>query len=92
MLGTEEITDKIINTDNETETQKHLILFDDDVNDFDFIVIRLIEVCKFDAEQANSYTLEAHFEGKSCIKKGTFDELEPYQNALARQNITTEIQ
>jgi len=87
-----EKTKDIIDVANKEDNQKKLILFNDDGIAFDFIVICLTEVCKFDYLQANNCALIAHYKGKCCIKNGTFKELEPIHTAMANRQITTEIQ
>lgn len=69
--------------------KRELILFNDDVNSFDFIIESLIEVCHHDAEQAEQCTLVAHFKGKCGVKTGTFEELEPMNNELNNRGIST---
>jgi len=87
-----EKTKEIVDILEKEEVQRKLILFNDDVNTFDFIIISLIEICKFDHLQANNCAMIAHYKGKCCIKKGTFKELKPLHTAMAERQITTEIQ
>jgi len=70
-------------------SQKELILYNDDVNTFDFIIESLIEVCKHDAEQAEQCATIAHFKGKCGIKSGTLSELQPMNNELNNRGIST---
>ena len=69
--------------------RKELILFNDDVNSFDFIIESLIEVCDHDPEQAEQCALVAHFKGKCGIKHGTLSELTPMNNELNNRGIST---
>jgi len=92
MLGTEELTETIIDTSEKEEIQSQLVLFNDEVNTFDYIILCLIKVCKHDSIQAENCTMIAHNRGKCRIKKGSFDELEPVHNAMATWGVTTEIQ
>jgi ATP-dependent Clp protease adaptor protein ClpS len=68
---------------------KELILFNDDVNSFDFVIESLIEVCDHDPVQAEQCALIAHFKGKCGIKSGTLTELAPMNNELNNRGIST---
>lgn len=73
------------------EPPKELILFNDPVNLFEFVVKTLIEVCDQDQYQAEQCTMVAHFNGKCQIKKGTFDELKPVWEEMTRRGLTVSI-
>ena len=49
---------------------KELILYNDDVNTFEFVIESLIEVCGHYPEQAEQCALVAHTKGKCVIKTG----------------------
>ena len=66
-----------------------LILFNDDVNSFDFIIESLVEVCGHDPVQAEQCAMIAHFKGKCSVKSGTLSELTPMNNELNERGIST---
>jgi ATP-dependent Clp protease adaptor protein ClpS len=66
-----------------------LILFNDDVNSFEFVIESLVEVCDHDPVQAEQCALIAHFNGKCGIKTGTLNELTPMNNELNNRGIST---
>jgi len=68
-----------------------LILFNDDVNTFDFVIESLIEVCKHTPEQAEQCAIIAHTNGKCGIKTGEHAALEPVHNELGRRGLSTVI-
>jgi ATP-dependent Clp protease adaptor protein ClpS len=70
-------------------SRMELILFNDDVNSFDFVIDSLIEVCDHDPEQAEQCATIAHFKGKCGIKSGTLSELTPMNNELNSRGIST---
>jgi len=72
--------------------QCDLIVFNDEVNTFDFVIETLIDVCEHSAEQAEQCTLLIHFKGKCAVKKGTFEELAPMRNDICRRGIAAEVQ
>jgi ATP-dependent Clp protease adaptor protein ClpS len=66
-----------------------IILFNDDVNSFDFVIESLVEVCDHDVAQAEQCALIAHFNGKCGIKSGTLKELTPMNNELNNRGLST---
>ena len=70
-------------------SRKELILFNDDVNSFDFVIESLVEVCDHDPVQAEQCAMIAHFKGKCGIKFGTLSELTPMNNELNNRGIST---
>jgi ATP-dependent Clp protease adaptor protein ClpS len=70
---------------------KELILFNDDVNSFDFVIETLIEVCDHEMEQAEQCALIAHYKGKCVVKSGSFEELKPKSEEMSRRGLTVEI-
>ena len=70
-------------------SRMELILFNDDVNSFDFVIESLVEVCDHNPEQAEQCAIIAHFKGKCGIKIGTISELTPMNNELNSRGIST---
>lgn len=74
------------------ETMKHvLVLHNDDVNTFDFVISSLIEVCGHTPEQAEQCTWLVHFKGKCEVKSGEFDFLKPMCLELLNRGLSAEI-
>ncbi len=73
------------------EDVKKLILWNDDVNSFDFVIESLVEVCGHDYMQAETCALIAHFKGKCPVKSGSFDELKPIYTEMTNRKLTVEI-
>lgn len=71
--------------DKNSSEIKEIILFNDDVNTFDFVIKTLIEVCEHDPHQAEQCTLIVHFNGKCAVKSGSYIELKlPYKEMTDR--------
>ena len=68
-----------------------LILFNDPVNLFEFVVTTLIEVCNHDPYQAEQCTLVAHHKGKCQVKEGSFKVLKPCWEEMTRRGLTVTI-
>lgn len=73
------------------EEKKILVLHNDDVNTFDFVIESLIEVCDHTVEQAEQCTWLVHYKGKCDVKSGSFDFLEPMCSALLHRGLSAEI-
>lgn len=70
---------------------KELILHNDDVNTFDYVIEVLVDVCGHDPNQAEQCALIAHYKGKCGVKSGTFDELKPPYNQMLNRQLTVTI-
>ena len=68
-----------------------LILYNDDVNSFDFVIETLIEVCEHDAIQAENCAWIAHFKGKCGVKSGPLDMLQPVCDEMTNRELTVTI-
>ena len=84
----EEELDVLVDTTKEFK----LVLFNDEVNTFDFVIESLVTVCKHDPIQAEQCTLIVHFKGKCTVKEGEYKTLEPMCTALLDRGLTAEIQ
>lgn len=67
----------------ETETrhtgddlESKLVLFNDDIHTFDFVIDNLVKICGIDYPQAEQIATLVHFKGNATVKKGDHEELE----------------
>lgn len=70
----------------------NIILYNDDVNTFDYVIDSLIEICNHDFIQAVQCTYIAHYVGKCAVKKGTYQKLRPLCEALLERGLTATIE
>ena len=76
----------------EQEAPVHdLVLFNDDVNTFDWVIETLVEVCEHEFIQAEQCAYIVHYKGKCTVKSGDFDFLEPIQRELSNRNLSAEV-
>ena len=76
----------------EQEVELHeILLFNDDVNTFDFVIDALIEVCEHTMEQAEQCTYLVHYKGKCAVKTGEYEELKPKCTSLLNRGLSAEI-
>lgn len=70
----------------------NLIMWNDDVNTFDWVIQTLIEVCHHEPEQAEQCSLIIHFKGKCVVKNGTYEKLKPMCDAITNRGIGATIE
>ena len=68
-----------------------LILFNDEINSFEYVIETLVEVCEHETIQAEQCTLVAHYTGKCPVKSGLFEELKPKRDEMTRRGLTVSI-
>ena len=69
-----------------------IILFNDDVNTFEFVIETLITVCGHEPLQAEQCAFLVHHKGKCEVKTGEYSKLLPMAEALLDKGLTAEIQ
>jgi ATP-dependent Clp protease adaptor protein ClpS len=73
------------------ENQYELVLFNDEVNTFDFVIDSLISVCEHTDEQAHQCTLIVHYKGKCIVKTGELSDLKPRCSKLLELGLSAEV-
>lgn len=71
--------------------ENHLVLYNDDVNTFDYVIELLMKVCDHDAIQAEQCAMLVHYKGRCSVKRGSFEVLEPMSAILSDAGLTVEI-
>lgn len=69
-----------------------LIVWNDEVNSFEWVIQTLIEVCEHSEEQAEQSALLIHYKGKYAVKKGEYDILKPMCDAITDRGIGATIE
>jgi ATP-dependent Clp protease adaptor protein ClpS len=75
----------------DSELNNSLILHNDEVHSFDYVINALIEICNHNQEQAAQCTLLTHYKGKCDVKKGEFKALKPLKRALTDRELIATI-
>lgn len=70
---------------------RYLILHNDEVHSFDYVIETLIKVCEMDSIQAEQCTYLVHYKGKCDVKKGSFEYLHPYKQSLVEKGLEATI-
>ncbi|MBT8194820.1 MAG: ATP-dependent Clp protease adaptor ClpS [Bacteroidia bacterium] len=90
-MSYQEETFEALETEAKEKQENHLVLFNDDVNTFDFVIESLIDVCQHDREQAEQCSIIVHNNGKCSVKSGTVDKLRPMADALLDRGLSASI-
>ncbi|MGY5353143.1 ATP-dependent Clp protease adaptor ClpS [Wenyingzhuangia sp. IMCC45533] len=69
-----------------------IIIYNDDVNTFDFVIDALIDVCDHEPIQAEQCTMLIHYKGKCAVKTGSYEDLKPRCSKLLELGLSAEIQ
>ncbi|MFD1314118.1 ATP-dependent Clp protease adaptor ClpS [Namhaeicola litoreus] len=76
----------------EKELEQHqIVLFNDDVHTFDYVIDSLIDVCEHTLEQAEQCTYLVHYKGKCTVKTGEIDDLKPRCSKLLQLGLSAEL-
>ena len=88
--GTLPDDDVLVETDVEHPCQ--LIVWNDEVNTFEWVIETLIDICGHSAEQAEQCALIIHSRGKYAVKYGGYDELKPMCDAITDRGINATVE
>lgn len=64
-----------------------LIVWNDHVNTFDWVIETLVEICSHTPEQAEQCAWIIHTNGKYAVKDGSYDDLRPLCDAIVERGI-----
>ncbi|MET6990033.1 ATP-dependent Clp protease adaptor ClpS [Sediminicola arcticus] len=90
-MSTKEKLSEQLLLEEETVNQNEIILFNDDVNTFDYVIETLIKVCEHTSEQAEQCSLIVHYNGKCTVKTGEYGDLKPRCSKLLLAGLNAEI-
>ncbi|MFT3844005.1 MAG: ATP-dependent Clp protease adaptor ClpS [Lacibacter sp.] len=79
----QEVTDVL----TDVEAPCHLIMWNDEVNTFEWVIETLIDICDHTPEQAEQCAWIIHTKGKYAVKNGSYDELKPKCDAITERGI-----
>ncbi len=88
--GTKEYQDTDVLT--AYESPYSLIVWNDEVNTFEWVIETLVEVCGHSPEQAEQCAYIIHNKGKYAVKEGEYDELKPFCDAITERGIGATIE
>jgi len=65
----------------------NLVVWNDEVNTFDWVIKALMDICGHEQEQAEQCTLIIHFNGKCSVKHGDYNDLKTMCDAITDRGI-----
>jgi ATP-dependent Clp protease adaptor protein ClpS len=69
-----------------------LIVWNDEVNTFNWVIETLVEVCDHSHEQAEQCAMIIHHHGKYAVKNGSYETLKPMCDAITDRGIGATIE
>ena len=69
----------------------NLILHNDDVHSFEYVIDVLVKVCDHDVYQAEQCAYITHYKGKCDVKRGDIDDLSPLRYQLIEKGLQATI-
>ncbi len=77
---------------DDVSNNSQLIVWNDEVNTFDWVIETLIEVCKHTPEQAEQCAMFIHTKGKYAVKDGDYENLKPMCDAITERGINATVE
>ena len=87
----EEDEEVLVEDEIDSGLSSQLIVFNDDVNSFEWVIECFIDVLGHSSEQAEQLSLIIHYKGKATVKSGARSELIPYCEALLERGLSAEV-
>ncbi len=70
----------------------NLVVWNDEVNTFEWVIDTLMDICGHQREQAEQCTLLIHLKGKCAVKNGSYETLKPQRDAITERLINATIE
>lgn len=81
-----------MDSDQENQSRSFLVLHNDEVNTFEFVMDTLVEVCKHSANQAEQCAMITHYKGKCDVLRGEVAELKEVRDELISRGLKATIE
>ena len=82
-------TTDVLTTSDETSS---LIVWNDEVNTFEWVIETLVDICGHTQEQAEQCSMIIHTKGKYAVKEGSYEILKPQCDAITERGINATIE
>lgn len=76
----------------EEDESCHLVVWNDEVNTFEWVIDTLMEVCGHGREQAEQCAYFIHYKGRYAVKHGSYDILKPQCDAITERGINATVE
>ncbi|MEP7279429.1 MAG: ATP-dependent Clp protease adaptor ClpS [Bacteroidota bacterium] len=78
--------------DTSLEKSCQLIVWNDEVNTFEWVIETLVDICGHSPEQAEQCALIIHSQGKYAVKYGNYEALKPLCDAITDRGINATVE
>ncbi len=82
---------KLGSEDTENQNQVTLVLHNDDVNSFDFVMETLVEICSHSVTQAEQCATITHYKGKCEVRSGSLHEMKELRYQLISRGLKASV-
>jgi len=90
--GTKTYEEAEVDVLTDIEKQYHIVVWNDEVNTFEWVIDTLVEICGHSPEQAEQCALLIHTQGKYAVQQGNFEDLKPKRDAIVDRGIGATIE
>ena len=82
---------KIGSEETNTQNQAILVLHNDNINTFDYVMETLVEICDHSMTQAEQCATITHYKGKCEVRTGTFIEMKELRFQLISKGLKASV-
>jgi ATP-dependent Clp protease adaptor protein ClpS len=83
---------ELTGTITEKVTEHRLIVWNDEVNSFEWVILSFMDILKWDLIQGEQVALIIHYKGKCEVKRGEWDDLKVFKDALIDRGLNVTIE
>lgn len=87
LSGTETLEKTRVSVLTDFEKTYQVVVWNDEVNTFEWVIETLVEVCDHTEEQAEQCAMLIHSRGRYAVKNGSYDKLKPQCDAITERGI-----
>lgn len=93
ILGSNQTETEVLElVESHTGLSANLVVYNDDVNTFDWVIECLMECLGHTSEQSEQLSLLIHYKGKATVMSGTRDILQPKKEQLVDRGLSAVIE
>jgi ATP-dependent Clp protease adaptor protein ClpS len=82
---------KLGSEDSDKQHRASLVLHNDDINTFDYVMDTLVEVCNHSLTQAEQCATITHYKGKCEVRSGPFQEMKELRYQLISRGLKASV-
>jgi ATP-dependent Clp protease adaptor protein ClpS len=81
-----------VDLNSSIDTGVSLVVYNDEVNTFDWVIESLVKICSQNSEQAEQCAYLIHYQGRYAVKHGNKRVLNPMRRGLADRGISATLE